>query len=55
MNAFEIITLIGEFVSTEIDGVDSVEYAKEQNGDPTAFTVQMESGKRYSVEIKENV
>lgn len=55
MNALEIITLIGEFVCTEIDGVDSVVYTKEQNGDPTAFTMRMENGKRYSVEIKENV
>ncbi len=33
MNTFEIITLIGEFACTEIDGVAEVEYAKVSDND----------------------
>lgn len=55
MNISEITTLIGEFVYTEIDDVNSVEYTKDENGEPTAFTIKMESGKQYTVEIQEKI
>ena len=53
MKVSEMATLIGEFVYTEIDDVNSVEYTNAENGEPTAFTVKMENGKQYTVEVKE--
>lgn len=48
----KIITQIGEFVYTEIDDVNRIEYTKDKD-ELTAFTVFMENGKRYAVHIKE--
>ena len=50
--AENILTLLGEFVCTEIDGVDRIGYINENN-ELTAFFVVIESGKRYAIEIKE--
>ena len=46
--AESIFALIGEFVYTEIDCVDRVEYAKEKN-ELTSFTIVMENGNRYAL------
>jgi hypothetical protein len=53
MSVSELTTLIGEFVYTEVDDVHSVEYINAENREPTAFTVKMENGKQFSVELKE--
>lgn len=50
--AEKIIVQIGEFVSTEMDEVNRIEYTKDKEK-LTAFTVHMENGKRYTVHIKE--
>jgi len=51
MPDIEILTTkIGELVSTEIDEVASVEYARDKEA---AFTIVMQDGKRYALEIKE--
>ncbi len=52
--AENILTQIGEFVYTEIDQVDQIEYA-EENGILIAFDIIMENDKQYSIEIKEKV
>jgi len=51
MPEIEILTtLIGEFVSAEIDAVEEVKYAKEKM---TAFIIIMKSGKQYTLAIGE--
>lgn len=47
----KILTQIGEFVYTEIDEVNRVEYTQRENI-LTALTIVMKSGKEYIVEIK---
>jgi len=50
MSDIEILsTRIGELVSCEIDEVAEVEYARDKEA---AFTIIMQDGKRYVVEIK---
>ena len=53
MKISEMITLIGEFVYTEIDDVNCIEYVNEKNGRQTAFIIKMENGQQYTLEIKE--
>jgi len=49
MSDIEILTTkIGELVSTEIDEVDNVEYAGDKEA---AFTIAMQNGKRYILQI----
>jgi len=50
--AEKITTLIGEFVSTEIEDVKEVKYTKEKEK-LTAFTIIMKSGKQYILAISE--
>lgn len=50
--AEKLTTAIGEFVYSEIDDVNRLEYTKDKDG-LTAFTTVMENGKRYAVNIKE--
>ena len=51
MPEIEILTTkIGELVSCEIEEVDKVEYEREKG--LTAFTIIMQDGKRYALEIK---
>jgi len=52
MTAFELITLIGEFVSTEIEEIGKLEYIKE-NGELTAFSIITNIGKKFIVRVKE--
>ena len=53
MSETEILTTqIGELVSTEIEEVENVEYTKD-NGELTAFTIVMKSGKRFILAISE--
>lgn len=50
----KILTQIGEYVYTEIDEVNRVEYIKEKDI-MTGFTIVMENSKEYTVEIKEKM
>ena len=47
MTGAEITTLIGEFLLTEIDDANNVEYKNE-----TSLVLIMENGKRFLVEVK---
>jgi len=47
-----LLTQIGEFVSSEVDDVNKIDYKKE-NGELTAFTITMESGKKFMLTIGE--
>jgi len=46
----KLIIQIGELISTEVDEVDKVEYAR---GKETAFTIVMKNGKRYALQIRQ--
>jgi len=48
----KLTTQIGEFVSVEIEGVDKIEYTKD-NGELTAFTIVMKDKKRFILAISE--
>jgi len=53
MSEIEVLaTKIGELVYMEIEEADSVGYSKDKDK-LTAFIIQMQSGKRYSLAIKE--
>ena len=55
MSETEILTTqIGELVLTEIEEVERVEYAKD-NGELSAFTIVMKSGKRFILAVSEIV
>jgi len=55
MSETEILTtLIGEFVSVEIDFVERVAYCRDKKTMNT-FTIYMKNGKRYILKIKEIV
>ena len=54
MEEIEILTTqIGEFVFTEIDNVERIEY-EEGAGKLTAFTINMEKGTSYTLIIRKN-
>lgn len=51
MSAEELAVIIGEFVSTEIEGVETVSYEHIEENRVNFFIIY-ENGKRISVEIK---
>jgi len=50
----KLLTQIGEFAYTEIDEVSRIEYVKEKDI-LNMFIIIMDSGKQYSLEIKEYI
>ena len=48
----KLITYIGEFVYTEIDDVEDIDYTKE-NGQLVAFTIYMRNKKQYLITVSE--
>ena len=52
MKVESLATQIGEFVSTEIEDVNRIDYIKNDKNELTAFVVVMENGKQFVVEVR---